>query len=134
MRKLVVAIVALSLSGCGTFSFLSHPPRVFVVFFPDKSVTLTADAAKIVDDAAAAAKADGARQVQLTGPSTKIAPGYDPALAEPRIKLVENALVADGVAAERIVIASETTDGVNVKSDPSGAQRVEMRLIDKPAK
>jgi len=56
------------------------------------------------------------------------------ALAEPRIKLVENALVADGIPAERIVRASETTDGLNVKSDPTGAQRVEIRLVDRRVK
>src|SRR5215475_5123526 len=123
MRKILAAALAIGLSGCSTFGFSGHTPPVFVVFFPDKNVMLTADGAKIVQDAATAAKANGTETVELTGPSTKVAPGYDPALAEPRIKLVENTLVADGVSADRIVRASETTDGVNMKSDPTGAQR-----------
>jgi hypothetical protein len=74
-----------------------------------------------------------ADMVQITGPSTKIAPGYDPSLAEPRIQAVEAALVADGVSEDRLVRASLTTTDVNVKADASGAQRVEIRVIDKPA-
>ncbi|HEY2070328.1 MAG TPA: hypothetical protein VGG48_12300 [Rhizomicrobium sp.] len=131
MRRFLFLALALSLSGCGTFSFLDHspPPSVFVVFFPDRSTTLTQNGQKIVDDAARAAR--GTQMVQLTGPSTKVAPGYDPSLAEPRIEAIEQQLIADGVPKTRLVRASETTDGLNVKSDPSGAQRVEIRLVDK---
>jgi len=129
MRKLLIAAMALSLSGCA--HFMTNPPPVLVVFFPDHQVALTADGKKIVDDAAAAAKVSGARIVELTGPSTKVAPGYDPSLAEPRIAAVEAELVAEGVAKERVVRASETTDGVNMKSDPTGAQRVEIRMVDR---
>jgi hypothetical protein len=133
MRKFLVLALALGLAGCGTFAFLSGPPPVFVVFFPDHNTQLTADGQKIVGDVATAAKMHGDRTVQLTGPSTKVAPGYDPSLAEPRIQAVEAALIADGIAQPRLVRASETTDGINVKSDPSGAQRVEIRLVGKPA-
>jgi hypothetical protein len=128
MRKILALSLALSLSGCGTFTFLSGPPSVFVVFFPDHSIQLTADGQKIVGDVATAAKMHGGETVQITGPSTKIAPGYDPSLAEPRIKAVEAALVADGIPQARLVRTSETSDGVNMKSDPTGAQRVELRL------
>ncbi|HEX3673757.1 MAG TPA: hypothetical protein VHU87_05740 [Rhizomicrobium sp.] len=131
MRKFLVLALALGLTGCGTFSFLSRPPAVFVVFFPDHSTTLTADGQKIVGDAATAARIHGDETIQLTGPSTKVAPGYDPRFAEPRIHAVEAALIADGIDQSRLVRASETTDGINVKSDPSGAQRVEIRLVDK---
>ena len=134
MRKILVLALAAALSGCATMTALFHsPPPVYVVFFPDRSTDLPKAGQKIADDAAAAAKLDGAKTVQLTGPSTKIAPGYDPSLAEPRIHAVELALIADGVAQNRLVRASETTDGVNVKSDPSGAQRVEIRLVERPA-
>ncbi|HEY2033853.1 MAG TPA: hypothetical protein VGH02_09235, partial [Rhizomicrobium sp.] len=78
-------------------------------------------------------KLKGMEMVQVTGPSTKIAPGYDPSLAEPRIEAVESTLIADGISKDRLVRASLTTKDVNVKADPSGAQRVEIRLIDKPA-
>ena len=134
MRKLIVLTLLLGLGGCGTFDFLSSaPPQVYVVFFPDHSTALTDDGSKIVANAAADAELHDSKIVQLTGPSTKIAPGYDPSLAEPRIHAVELALMADGVSKDRLARASETTDGVNVKSDPSGAQRVEIRLIDRPA-
>jgi hypothetical protein len=133
MRKILALSLALSLSGCGTFTFLSGPPAVFVVFFPDHGTQLTADGQKIVGDVATAAKMHGGETIQLTGPSTKVAAGYDPSFAEPRIATVEAALIADGIARDRLVRASETTDGINVKSDPSGAQRVEIRLLDKPA-
>lgn len=127
MRKLLIALAVLSLSGCA--HFMTNPPPVLVVFFPDHQVALTQDGKKIVDDAASAAKVSGAQLVELTGPSTKIAAGYDPSLAEPRIAAVEAELVADGVAKDRLVRASETTDGVNMKSDPTGAQRVEIRFV-----
>ncbi|HTQ13887.1 MAG TPA: hypothetical protein VMH86_08420 [Rhizomicrobium sp.] len=135
MRKFAIVLAALCLAGCASFGWRSSAPRpaVYVVFFPDRTVTLTANGDKIVRDAASAAAARSTETVEITGPSTRVAPGYDPSLAAPRIKLVQNALVADGVSADRIVMASETTDGVNVKSDPSGAQRVEIRLVEKPA-
>ena len=129
MRKISIVLAVLSLSGCA--HFMTNPPPVLVVFFPDHQVTLSGDGKKIVDDAASAAKVSGAQLVELTGPSTKIAPGYDPSLAEPRIASVEAELVADGVAKDRLVRASETTDGINMKSDPTGAQRVEIRIVDR---
>ena len=127
MRKIPMALAVLSLSGCA--HFMTNPPPVLVVFFPDHQVALTQDGKKIVDDAASAAKVSGAQLVELTGPSTKVTAGYDPSLAEPRIAAVEAELVADGVAKDRLVRASETTDGVNMKSDPTGAQRVEIRFV-----
>ena len=133
MRKIVVLISLFGLTGCGTMNFLSSSPPVYVVFFPDHATSLNGDATEIVRKAAADAKIKNADMVQITGPSTKIAPGYDPSLAEPRMEAVEAALLEDGVAKNRLVRASLTTTDVNVKVDPSGAQRVEIRVIDKPA-
>jgi hypothetical protein len=112
---------------------LSSEPPVYVVFFPAHETALTADGADIARHAASDAKIKGSELVQITGPSTKIAPGYDPSLAEPRMEAVEAVLVADGVSKDRLARASLTTTDLNVKADPSGAQRVEIRLIDKPA-
>lgn len=133
MRKIIGLTLLLGLTGCGTMDFLSSAPPVYVVFFPDHQTTLTADGADIVRHVAADAKIKGVDMVQVTGPSMKIAPGYDPSLAETRIEAVETMLVTDGVSKDRLARASLTTTDVNVKADPSGAQRVEMRLIDKPA-
>lgn len=136
MRKiLVLAAAALLVAGCTMYNnFVSGPPSVFVVFFPDRSTDLTPSGQEIARSVAAAAHLSPEKMVQLTGPSTVIAPGYDPALAEPRMHAVEQVLQMDGVSPDRIERASETTDGVNVKSDPSGAQRVEIRLVDMPKK
>jgi predicted small lipoprotein YifL len=131
MKKLIVLASLFGLAGCGTFGLSSEPP-VYVVFFADHQTTVTADGVDIVRHIASDAKLKGADMVQITGPSTKIAPGYDPALAEPRIEAVEAMLIADGVSKDRLARASLTTTDVNVKADPSGAQRVEIRLIDKP--
>jgi hypothetical protein len=133
MRKFIVLAIVFGLTGCGTMDFLSSAPPVYVVFLPDHQTALTADGADIVRHAAADAKLKGADMVQITGPSTKIASGYDPSLAEPRMEAVEAMLIADGVPKDRLVRASLTTTDVNVKADPSGAQRVEIRVIDKPA-
>ncbi len=132
MRKLYILTLLLGLGGCGTFDFMS-PPSVYVVFFQAHGTALTDDGRHIVDHVAADAKTQSAKIIQLTGPSTQVAPGYDPSLAEPRIDAVEAALIADGIGKDRIVRTSETTDGLNVTHDPSGAQRVEMRLADRPA-
>ncbi|HEY5338164.1 MAG TPA: hypothetical protein VIJ85_08180 [Rhizomicrobium sp.] len=132
MRKILVLTAVLGLCGCGTFDFWSPP--VYVVFFPAQGVMLTDAGHHIVDHTAADAKSQGAKIIQITGPSTQIAPGYDPSLAGPRIEAVEAALIADGIGKDRLVRASETTDGLNVTHDPSGAQRVEMRLVDQPAR
>lgn len=133
MRKLVVLTLFFGLGGCGTFDFMSSRPPVYVAFFPDHSIALTDAALHIVDHAAAAAKMQGAKTVQITGPSVQVAPGYDPAFAEPRMDAVEARLIADGIPRSRLARASETTDGINIAHDPSGAQRVEIRLVDRPA-
>ncbi len=103
-------------------------PQVYPVFFVGHSVEMTESARKIVASAARAAKEMGVSMIQLSGPSTQVTPHYDPGLAEPRIKLIENELVADGVAREKIVRTSLPTDKVQVV-DTSGAQRVEIRVV-----
>lgn len=100
-------------------------PTPYIVFFTGQSVEFSAAGRAIVDKAARDAK--GASMVQIAGPSTKIAANYNPGLAEPRIKLVENELQSKGIAAEKLVRTSLTTEDVMV--DTSGAQRVEIRII-----
>jgi len=107
---------------------LTGAPPVYAVFFDDKNVTLTADARIIVDDAARDAKANPLMFVQLAGPSTKAAAGYDPTLAEARMRIVEQTLVADGVPAERQFRTEPSPD--MLVADKSGRQRVEIRMVD----
>ncbi|HEY3776808.1 MAG TPA: hypothetical protein VGL35_01990 [Rhizomicrobium sp.] len=131
MRKIFGLAVALALAGCGSLGLFSREPPVYAVFFDAHDVSLTPDGRKIVDNAAADARAHPRQIVEVSGPSTKAAPGYDPALAEARIRLVEQTLVGDGVAPNRMFRApSPITD---LKAGKSGAQRVEIRLKDAPA-
>jgi outer membrane protein OmpA-like peptidoglycan-associated protein len=131
MRKVLLLACVLALAGCGSLGLFSRPPPVYAVFFDGHDVTLTADGRKIVDDAAGEARAHPREIVEVSGPSTKAAPGYDSALAEARIRLVEQTLIGDGIPANRMFRApSPLTD---VKAGASGAQRVEIRLRDQPA-
>ena len=107
---------------------LSGAPPVYAVFFDDRTVTLTADARVIVDDAAKDAKAHPIMYVQITGPSTRAATGYDPTIAEARMRIVEQTLVSDGVPAERQFRTEPTPD--TLKADKTGRQRVEIRMVD----
>jgi hypothetical protein len=125
MRALTLAFAALCLAACSTFQ-AAPKTDVFVVFFEGQTVELTPEAKTIIASAAAAGKKPGVSVVTIAGPSTKIAPGYDPGLASPRIDLVQRELMADGITADRRAQASLTTDDVKVPT--SGAQRVEIRI------
>src|SRR5579862_8692424 len=127
MRRIFAATAFLLLAGCSVMRSLTGAPPVYAVFFDDKNVTLTADARVIVDDAARDAKANPLMYVQLTGPSTKAAAGYDPTLAEARMRIVEQTLVADGVPAERQFRTEPSPD--TLKNDKTGRQRVEIRIV-----
>lgn len=128
MRRIVAATVFLLLAGCSVMRSLTGAPPVYAVFFDDKNVTLTADARVIVDDAAKDAKAHPLMYVQLTGPSTKAATGYDPSIAEARVRIVEQTLIADGVPAERQFRSEPAPD--MLVADKTGHQRVEIRMVD----
>src|SRR5207249_5069534 len=107
MRRIIVTIGLVCLAGCSFVRGLSGPPPVYAVFFDEQTILLNADGRSIVDHAAQDAKAHPEKSVQISGPSTKAATGYDPAIAETRIHLVEQTLIDDGVAKERLVRASE---------------------------
>jgi outer membrane protein OmpA-like peptidoglycan-associated protein len=129
-RNLLVLAAVLTLAGCGSLGLFWRQPPVYAVFFDAHDVTLTPDGRKIVDDAATAARLDPKQIVEISGPSTKATPGYDPGLAETRIHLVEQTLIGDGVAPNRMFRAPSPI--ANVKAGASGAQRVEIRLRDAP--
>ena len=129
MRWLAALTIGLALAACTTAQ--QSPPAAYVVFFSNNSTAIPPDGATIIAGAAADARAHGDKSVAVAGPSTKIGPGYDPGLAEPRIAAVEHALVAAGVDQKRLVRTSLTTGDLKVGS--TGAQRVEIRLVDKPS-
>jgi len=128
MRRIVVAVALLCLAGCSVFRGLGGAPPAYAVFFDEKNVTLTADARAIVDSAANDAKKNPVEYVQITGPSTKAATGYDPTIAEARMKIVEQTLIADGVPADRQFRTEPTPD--TLVADKTGRQRVEIRIVD----
>jgi hypothetical protein len=128
MRVFAVALSAL----CITASAASAEPsnnRSFVVFFEGSSVSLTPEAQKIVKAAAAKARSEKVSYVMVAGPRTRIVPGYNPAVADPRVALVQNELIANGVRKNKLAHAAVTTDDVKVPLD--GAQRVEIRIVPK---
>lgn len=134
MRRLFAGLLVLGVAACGSMNKGTGPaegtpatPQAYIVFFVGHSVELTDDGRKIVASAAREAKGMGVKMVQLSGPSTQVTPHYDPGLAAPRIKLVEDELIADGVAKDKIVLTSLPTDDVKVNT--SGAQRVEIRIL-----
>jgi len=128
MRAILVSALCLALGACAGFNPWASAPSAYVVFFDGHSTALAAAGKDIVAHAAATARLKPGVMVQIAGPSTKIAPGYNPRFAQPRIDAVTAELVADGVAVGRIVQTSITTD--KVKVDASGAQRVEIRIVE----
>ena len=133
MRRIVVIVGLVGLvglAGCTWVRSLTGPPAAYPVFFDGKAILLTRDGRAIVDQAAAEAKAHPEKMVEISGPSTKAATGYDPALAETRMHLVEQTLIDDGVAGERLVRASEQPV---VKASKTDQQRVDIHLADKPS-
>jgi outer membrane protein OmpA-like peptidoglycan-associated protein len=128
MRRIIAVLAFAFLAGCSAFRSLGGAPPAYVVFFDDGNVTLTADARVIVDHAANDARKNPVEFVQITGPSTKAATGYDPSLAETRMKIVEQTLISDGVPAEKQFRTEPTPD--TLVADKSGRQRVEIRIVD----
>lgn len=98
----------------------SHPKQ-FIVFFGFNKYNLTAEAQRVVEEAAAAAKQYGAASIEVVGHTdTSGSPGYNQKLSEHRAQTVRNALEALGVPEDNIHISGkgeselmiETGDGV----------------------
>ena len=128
--RTIFALTCLALAGCTVFG-PSQPPAAYVVFFPGSSLDVPPDAHGIITGAASEARMHPDQVVEVAGPSTKIAAGYNPGLAQPRINAVVRALEAQGIPENRIVQSSLTT--TDVKTDITGAQRVEIHLVQQPA-
>ena len=128
MRWALALAFCTLLAACSTMK--STPPQAYVVFFAGSSVAMPPEAATIISNAAADAQLHPMDRVEVSGPSTKAAAGYNPAAAESRIAAVERALVSAGVNANRLIRTSLETGAAKV--DAAGAQRVEIRMVDAP--
>jgi OmpA family len=97
-------------------------PGQFVVFFPTDEATLSPDAARVVDEAAAEYQRAGAAQITVTGHTDTVgSAAYNLELSERRAEVVANELIRRGVPATDIVTVGRgeedllipTADGVN---------------------
>jgi OmpA family len=97
-------------------------PREFVVFFPTDVATLSPDAVRVVDEAAAEYQRTGIAQVVVTGHTDTVgSAAHNLALSERRAAMVADELIRRGVPATDIVTVGRgeedllvpTADGVN---------------------
>jgi hypothetical protein len=97
-------------------------PGQFVVFFPTDVATLSPDAARVVDEAAAAYQETGVAEITVTGHTDTVgSAAYNLELSERRAEVVADELIRRGVPATDIVTVGRgeedllipTADGVN---------------------
>jgi hypothetical protein len=103
-------------------AYAQTEPGEFVVFFPTDEATLSPDAARVVDEAAAEYQQTGVAQIVVTGHTdTTGSAAYNLALSERRAAMVADELIRRGVPATDIVTVGRgeedllvpTADGVN---------------------
>jgi outer membrane protein OmpA-like peptidoglycan-associated protein len=107
----------LVLSACSLFG--PSGPH-YVVFFQERSVQLDAPARDVIAQAAKRARADPAASVEVSGyTDTGGSPQANLVLSQERAQAVADALVASGVAANRLVRKGQGQTG----RDPGVASR-----------
>jgi outer membrane protein OmpA-like peptidoglycan-associated protein len=117
MRCVPVCLLLSVLSACSLFG-PSRPS--YVVFFQERSVQLDAPARGVIAEAARRASADPAAPVTISGHTdTGGNPEANLVLSQERAQAVADALVADGVAASRLVRKGQGQTG----KDPGVASR-----------
>lgn len=120
--------MALTLSACSLLH-LTRPPN-YIAFFRYDSAELTPTARQIIDQAAAAAKAMAATKVEIAGYlDNATAPPEGRRLSEPRFKVVEQALIADGIDPKLLVRVQLADSEATLPA--TGDRRIEIWLIGK---
>jgi outer membrane protein OmpA-like peptidoglycan-associated protein len=111
MRYALFALLLLSLSACSLFG----PSRPhYVVFFQERSAQLDTPARRVIAQAAARASAEPAASVEVSGYTDSFgSPQADVLLSQKRAQVVAAALVANGVAANRLVRKGQGQTDVN---------------------
>ncbi len=100
---------------------------VYIVFFHYDSANLTPVGQEIVDQAAKSVHATLPTRIEIAGYTEASAPIKSRPLVEPRFKVVEDRLIADGVDPKllvRVPLADKEAD-----LPPNGDRRVEIRPI-----
>lgn len=102
----------------------------FDVLFEVGSKTLSPEAAKALSPAVDALKADSAAKVSLSGfHSATGDPAQNDELAKSRAFAVRDALVAAGIAQDRIVLEKPQMAEANVSGEDAKARRVEVAVL-----
>jgi outer membrane protein OmpA-like peptidoglycan-associated protein len=123
----------LMLAGCTmmkpqhTAASVPMAPQTYLLFFHQWSPTLTPEAKMIVDQASAKAKATQPSTVAVAGYTDTVGSAEDnKRLAEGRVKIVQDAMIADGVDPKLFLAIplgpADDTAGM------TGDRRIEIRL------
>jgi len=128
-----LTIVVLAVAGCTMMKpkTASTPPApmpvVFLVFFHASSADLTPEARQVVDQAAAKVKVSPPTTVTIAGYTTDIAAeDASMQMARQRVKVVRDALVADGVDSK--LFLDIPIGPANDNAGKTGDRRTEIRL------
>jgi OmpA family len=121
MRNLLVGFMLSALLVPTAYAQQTVPGQ-FVVFFATDEATLSPDAVRVIDEAAAAYQQTGAAEITVTGHTDTVgSAAYNLELSERRAEVVANELIRRGVPATDIVTVGRgeedllipTADGVN---------------------
>ena len=111
MRRVPLFVLLLALSACALFG--PRGPR-YVVFFQERSAQLDAPARGVIAQVARRANAEPAASVEVRGHTDSAgSPRADVLLSRERVESVADALVADGVAPDRLVRKGQGQAGAN---------------------
>ena len=111
MRLAPLLLLLLALSACSLFG--PSGPH-YVVFFQERSARLDAPARGVIAQVARRANAEPAAPVEVRGyTDSSGSPPADVLLSRERVQSVADALVAHGVAANRLVRKGQGQTGAN---------------------
>jgi hypothetical protein len=111
VRCVPVFLLLLVLSACGLFG--PSGPH-YVVYFQERSAQLDAPARSVIAQTAKRAKADPAAPVEVSGYTDSAgSPQADVLLSQQRAQAVADALIASGVAPNRLVRTGQGQTGSN---------------------
>jgi outer membrane protein OmpA-like peptidoglycan-associated protein len=130
MVRFAMVVAILALAGCAMMNKPSAPPAMpetYLVFFHEHGVRLTPDAQTIVGQAVAAVQQHHPSTVTVAGYTANIGtPAQNQALAEERVAMVRQAMVAGGVDPK--LFLSIPLGPADDAAGKTGDSRVDIRL------